>query len=225
VQRTRVTITTSINPTIDSAEPAAVTAAPNASITLVGTGLLTGDTVAQFSSGETAVPAAGSTPLRVTVTLPATLRAGVNTVRMQLPTRFEADLRAGPESNVAPFTLRPAFAPDGAGNPDIRISGQVINVQVISAVITVRLVPDVGRRQNVQLLLNEAAAAPGAVPFAYTFTAPSREGDAADTTDTIAFAVQSVRRARYLLRVRVDGAETELGMTGGSYDRPVVDLS
>ena len=85
--------------------------------------------------------------------------------------------------------------------------------------------PDVGRRQTVQLLLNETGAAAGTVPSTYTFAAPSRENDAADTTDTITFTVASVRRTRYLLRVRVDGAETELGMTGGSYDRPVVDLS
>ena len=171
------------------------------------------------------MPAAKSTPLRVTVTLPTTLRAGVNTVRMQLPARFESDLRAGPESNVAPFTLRPAFAVTGAGNPDIAVGTLVPSGQVTSTTITVRLVPDVGRRQSGQLLLNETGAAAGTVPSAYTFAAPSRENDAADTTDTITFTVASVRRTRYLLRVRVDGAETELGMTGGRYDRPVVDLS
>jgi hypothetical protein len=77
----------------------------------------------------------------------------------------------------------------------------------------------------VQLLLNETGVATGAVPAAYTIAAPSRQDDAADTTDSISFTVQSVHRTRYLLRVRVDGAETELGMTAGSYDRPVVDLS
>ena len=226
VQRTRLTLTTSINPVIDSVEPTMVTAAPNAAITLVGTGLLTSDAVAQFGSGESAVSAAGSTPLNVTVALPATLLAGVNTVRMQLPARFETDLRAGPESNVAPFTLRPAFATTGAGNPDITIGPKkVFSGQSMSCTITVKLVPAVGRQQAVQLLLNETGAAAGAVPAAYTFAAPSREDDAADTTGTITFAVQSVHRTRYLLRVRVDGAETELGMTGGSYDRPAVDLS
>ena len=97
--------------------------------------------------------------------------------------------------------------------------------QTISCTITVKLVPEVGRQQAVQLLLNETGAAAGTVPAAYTFAAPSRQDRAADTTDTIIFTVQSVHRTRYLLRVRVDGAETELGMTGGSYDRPVVDLS
>ena len=225
VQRARLTVTTSINPVIDSIEPAMVTAAPNAAIILVGTGLLTSDAVAQFGSGESAVPAAGSTPLQVTVALPATLLAGVNTVRMQLPARFETDLRAGPESNVAPFTLRPAFATTGAGNPDITIGAKVFSGTSMSCTITVKLVPAVGRQQTVQLLLNETGAAAGAVPAAYTVAAPSRQDDAADTTDTITFTVRLVHRARYLLRVRVDGAETELGMTAGSYDQPVVDLS
>ena len=225
VQRARLTVTTSINPTIDSVVPATITAGPNATIALAGTGLFTGDAVAQFSSGETAAPAAGSTPLLVTVTLPTTLRAGVNTVRMQLPARFESDLRPGPESNVAPFTLRPAFAVTGAGNPDITVGPLVPSGQVTSTTITVRLVPVVGRLQSVQLLLNQIGAAAGAVPAAYTFAAPSRQDDAADTTDTIIFTVSSVQRTQYLLRVRVDGAETELGMTAGSYDRPVVNLS
>ena len=96
VQRARLTLTTSINPTIGSVEPATITAAPNATIDLVGTGLLTADAVAQFSSGETAVPAAGSTPLRVSVDL-----AG------HLARRREY----GPDATAGPVRVGPASGP------------------------------------------------------------------------------------------------------------------
>jgi len=225
VQRTRLATTTSINPTITAVEPAAVTAATGASIDLIGTGLFSPDGVVQFSTGQTAHPTATSTSLRVTVTLPGTLLAGVNTVRVQLPARFQSDLRGGPESNVAPFMLRPAFARTVAGDPDITMTVPVFDGEVASTAITVKLVPAVGRRQAVSLLLNEFGTAAGAVARAYTISAPSRQDDATDVSDTITFPVSSVERAPYLVRVRVDGAETELLMTDGRYDRPMVDLT
>jgi hypothetical protein len=225
VQRARLAVTTSISPTIDAVEPAMVTAGAGVTIDLVGSGLLTRDAVARFSSGESALPAAVSTTTRVRVALPAGLRAGVNTVRVQQPSRFESDTRSGVESNVAPFTLRPVFTAAGGGAPDIAISARIDSGQQTSATITVRLAPPVGRRQSVSLLLGETGVAAGAAPRSYAIAAPSRDGDASDETDTIAFAVNNVRRARYYVRLRVDGAETELEQTAGVYDRPAVDLT
>jgi hypothetical protein len=146
-------------------------------------------------------------------------------VRVMLPTQFEADLRGGPESNIAPFTLRPAFALDAAGSPQIVVGARTNNGVLTTTTITVTLVPDVGRRQDVSLLMNEIGAAVGAVPQARTIPAPSREQDLAETTNTIVFALNAIRRTKYLVRVRIDGAETDLLMTGGVYDRPMVDLT
>ena len=224
VQRLRLSSTTSINPTIDAVDPTAVTLTPGATIDLVGTGLLVPGAVAQFGSGETATPTVGSTVFRVTVPLPGTLLAGVNMVRMELPSQFESDLRGGPESNIVPFTLRPAFAPQG-GNPPITFSAPVVSGALTSTTLTVTLAPSVGRRQAVTLLLNEFGTALGALPHNYSVNAPSREDDPADTTDTIKFALTWIERAKYLVRVRVDGAETELDRTGEIYDGPLVDLS
>jgi hypothetical protein len=224
VQRLRLSSTTSINPSIDAVDPTAVTLSPGATIDLVGTGLLVPGAVAQFGSGETAAPTVDSTVFRVTVPLPGTLLAGVNMVRMELPSQFESDLRGGPESNIAPFTLRPAFTPKG-GNPPITFSAPVVSGDLTSTTLTVTLVPSVGRRQAVTLLLNEFGTAPGAVPHSYSVNAPSREDDPTDPTDTIKFALTWIQRAKYLVRVRVDGAETDLDRTGELYDGPLVDLS
>lgn len=223
VQRVRLDITPSIAPTITAVQPPAVTA--SATITLAGTGLVGPGAIARFGSGETTAPVDGSTPLRVQVPLPGSLRAGVNTVRMQLPSQFESDTRGGVESAIAPFTLRPSFALDGAGQPRISFSPPVVSGAETSTTLTVILVPPVGRRQQVTVLLNEFGAASGAVPHSYAITAPTREDDPAENTDTIGFALGRIARARYLVRVRVDGAETELHRTGELYDGPLVDLS
>jgi hypothetical protein len=237
VVRARLGTTTSISPTIAGIEPATVIAGPGATVDLVGTGLLTPDTVVRFGSGQWEDPANGSTSLRVRVRLPETLRAGVNTVRIQQPMRFEdgvrlpppsppgGDLRGGPESNVAPFTLRPAFELGAGSRPDILIGPRSGTGQVTSTTITARLMPAVDKRQNVSLLLTQTGLPAGAAPRSYAIPARSREKDDDETTDTVVFTVSSVLRSRYLVRVRVDGAETELRMTAGVYDRPSLDLS
>ncbi|WP_420120979.1 DUF4255 domain-containing protein [Nakamurella sp.] len=225
VSRARLATSTSINPTISAVQPVIVTAGPTATITLVGTGLLAPGAVARFGTGAS-VPATppSSTPSRVVAPLPSALLAGLNTVRMVLPSLFESDERGGPESNTVPFSLRPAFAVDGGGARVITFTPPGPGSSA-STTLTVQLVPPVARRQEVTLLLNEVGAPAGTVAHSYTFSAPSRQDDPADTTDTIAFAVTGVNRARYLVRVRVDGAETELTTTGGVYDQPSVDLS
>ncbi|MBL7519820.1 DUF4255 domain-containing protein [Frankia sp. CNm7] len=227
VRRARLAMSVSLHPTITAVEPTPVTAVAGAAVELVGTGLLGGATTVLFGGGETATPAGGSTPSRVRVTLPGTLRAGVNTVRLRQSASFEGDLRAGPESNVLPFLLRPAFALTGTAKPDLTVSGRVVDpgdAGLLSATVTARLVPPVGRRQRVSLLLTQTDAAPGAVPRGYTIPAPARDQDQAETTDTVAFALERVARARYAAPVRVAGAAPALGATAGVYDQPEIDL-
>jgi hypothetical protein len=221
VTRARIATTTAIHPTIDRVEPQMVTAGSGATLDLVGSDLLTPDTAALFGSGESVLPDPASTPLRLRVTLPATLRAGLNTARVSQPARFESDLRAGPESNAAPFVLRPAFALKAATtDPDIDVQNLTKTGSSASAKVTVRLVPPVGRRQSVALLLTQ----PGG-PHSYSVPAPSRDADPDETTDTIAFAVEGVAQADYLVRVQVDGAQTVLASTlEGSFTGPSVSL-
>jgi hypothetical protein len=64
------------------------------------------------------------------------------------------------------------------------------------------------------------------VPYSATVAAPDRRAAAAETTDTVEFTVVGVPSADYLVRVRVDGAETPLTAgANGTFVGPQVSLS
>jgi hypothetical protein len=72
------------------------------------------------------------------------------------------------------------------------------------------------------LLLNEHGAPPLRLPYEYTVEAPSRAGDLDEETDTVDFPLRRVAGESYLLRVRVDGAESALDSGPGGFSGPVV---
>ena len=86
-----------------------------------------------------------------------------------------------------------------------------------SADVTVDLDPVVGKEQRVTFLLDELTAVD---PNAYAFVSASRTADSA----TITIRAVDVIPGSYLLRVRVDGAESPLDVTGDTYSDPQVTL-
>jgi hypothetical protein len=87
--------------------------------------------------------------------------------------------------------------------------------------------PRVGRDQRVTLLLNEFGAAPGAVVHAYTFEAPAGNGlpDGVADTATVDVPFRRVVAGAYLVRARVDGAESVLSRdAAGLFVTPRVAL-
>jgi hypothetical protein len=91
--------------------------------------------------------------------------------------------------------------------------------------VAVRVIPDVGKLQQVVLLLNQTGAAAGTTPSAYSIAADSRAADAADTTDTVQFPVAGVDVGTYLVRVRVDGVDSDLATdAGGKFAAPALDV-
>jgi hypothetical protein len=121
----------------------------------------------------------------------------------------------GSESNAAPLVLRPRIA--------------VVQAEVTDALVPLELEPPVGRRQRVKLFLNELDAPATRAPHAYVFDAPAQNGIAdplVTETDRIDFPVAGVEPATYLVRVLVDGAESELGThpVTRRFDRPTVDV-
>lgn len=201
-----VTVVPLPNLVVERVEPPV--AEPGARVTLHGTGLGAPGTVARFGNGVEVVPDVTSTEQRLVVTLPPGLRAGVNTVsalRRVDGVPFD--------STVVPFVLAPVV--DDVAVTDATPLGPPLR----DATVTVTLSPRVAKRQRVTLLLNEVDVPPSRPPLAYTFDAPSRADDVAEDTDTIAFPVRQVADRSYLLRVRVDGAESALepgpiGFTG-----------
>ncbi|HEY0602267.1 MAG TPA: hypothetical protein VGD58_05105, partial [Herpetosiphonaceae bacterium] len=95
-------------------------------------------------------------------------------------------------SNVAAFVLRPqlnsANFSDGT-DPRITVDAQ----------------PRVGLRQQATLLLHQVVAPPNQ-PLTYTLTPRPRDAE----SDPLIFDADGVDDGTYLVRLRVDGAESEL---------------
>jgi len=154
----------------------------------------------------------------ISVNLPAGLRAGVNTVRVV----HSVVLPTGPhkiiESNTAAFMLRPLFS-------------TVTPPAWVPASSEMRLefdLPQIGKKQKVFLLLNQVNQPFGQEPKAYRFNAPKDNGISTSGTETnlIRITCSGVESGDYLIRARVDGAETGLiyNETAGKYTGPLVKI-
>jgi hypothetical protein len=123
----------------------------------------------------------------------------------------------GFESNVAPLVLRPRIV-----EPVSTAPGAEAGVTDV----TVELVPEVGKRQRVSLLLDDLTQPPPAVPRAYRFEAPSRDvAGAPETSATVRVHTAAVQPGDYLVRVQVDGVESPLALgPSGRFERPSVTM-
>ncbi|MEH1936930.1 MAG: DUF4255 domain-containing protein [Nostoc sp.] len=115
------------------------------------------------------------------------------------------------ESNIAAFVLHPTIT---AFVAQVENTGDNLR----AAEITVKFQPKVGKTQRVVLLLNEVA---GDSPVAYSFFVAPRTQD----TDAITIPVKNVKPGTYIVRARVDGAESPLHKNqSGEHDSPQVTI-
>jgi hypothetical protein len=140
---------------------------------------------------------------QIGLTLPEGLRAGVQGV--QVIHSLDIGTPAVPhrvfESNVAAFVLHPTIKKKAGGGYDI----EVTNLQnaangTYSAGLIVKLDPQVGKDQRVTLELLSGET------VAHLFAAAPLAAD----IDEITFRLTGVTAGPYLVRVRVDGAESPL---------------
>jgi hypothetical protein len=212
-------------PVIEQIRPVAGGQAPiraGAAVTIVGRQLRGDITQARIGEVEVTPESEQISDNRIDLTLPASLRAGVQ--RLQVIHRAWGDApgvtRRRAESNVAAFVLHPTIT-------IVEMSSQ--------ASLTVRLEPAVGRRQRLILWLNEYNPPAGRPAYAYSFDAPAQNGieDAeAAETNTVAFALAGVEPGDYLVRVQVDGAESPLELdanpdspTFNHYNNPRITIA
>jgi hypothetical protein len=127
------------------------------------------------------------------------LRAGIQSLQVVHPPMPNGAIahRRGKESNAAPFVLRPrllnvAIQTTTAEEDELR-SGQI----QLQTNLTL------GARQRIVVVMNEWGIQQ---PASYLFDAPHREQDG--TAVTIPF--QDVKPGEYLVRLMVDGAESQL---------------
>lgn len=183
---------------------------------------LRGEVTTVNIDGIEITPAAASlSDSRIIVPLPAGLPAGIHALQVvhEILMGSPPVPHRGVSSNVEAFVLSP------------EISGGVVNVAdtavntdgLWSANIEVTLEPAVGPAQRVVLLLNQFNV-PN--PAAYTFQMPalppqSPPGPVAN----ISIPASGVRAGTYLARVRVDGAESPLGVDAAfNYNSPTADI-
>jgi len=173
---------------------------------------LTGEGVVVVFDGNPKLPqtprslAAGGA--KVAVTLPP-LPAGINTVRVVRQVEIGAPpARNVVESNMAMFFLRPVILP----SPTPPSNG----------VVTVAVSPAVDPSQRVQLLLNERNPPAGTAALSLTFDAKPAQ----ILPNKVGFSTFGARPGVYLVRVRVDGAESTLRVDPATrqFVAPVVTL-
>jgi hypothetical protein len=207
-----------VRPVIDRVEPPSVIfqAAGN-QITLVGQQLLQTGVVARFHTGARRPLDSGSTLERARVTLPADLSAGIIGVELVRP----LDVGAPPpkdvnESNIGVFLHRPIFKLIG-GAPDITL-GAVAPGPPPTRPLAIRIEPAAQPAQDVRVLLNEKVSS----PTSRGFTFPGAIG-ANPPTDPVTFTLSAVPSGTYMVRVRVDGAETPLDVdASGAFTGPTI---
>jgi Pvc16 N-terminal domain len=128
------------------------------------------------------------------------LRAGVQNLQVihQVSTGIPNPAYRNVESNVAPFVLRPTIK-----NISVQLVEQ--NDDLRSVNLTVHINLPVGVKQRVIVSLNEWTISQPAV---YVFEALQRSQD----TDEVIILVLDVKAGEYLVRLHVDGAESQLGI-------------
>lgn len=165
--------------------------------------------------GDVVVTAAATEilPERIRVALPAALpaglTAGVQAVRIVQPVDLgdPAVPHRGFESNAGPFALRPQVKDAQVDAP---------NKEVV-----VKLHPKVKRSQRVELLLNRLDPPANTPPNGYSLVAKPLDPAVAEE-ETVRFPYSGVEAGKYLVRARVDGAESWPEMVAGEFAKPEV---
>ncbi|SFF76371.1 Protein of unknown function [Novosphingobium sp. CF614] len=189
--------------------------------------LASANTVVRIGDTDRA-PAPDSRPdeLRVDLAAAPRPRAGVQSVTVIHPRQMgePATAHEGVFSNAAALILRPAVTGVVIANSATRT---VDGVDYADGTLTIDAARAIGRDQRVEVLLNERGAPASRPPRGYVIAAPAANGFAAGVDEALQVAVPyaAVARGDYLVRLRVDGADSLLTVGGdGRYAAPLVTI-
>ncbi len=166
-------------------------------------------------SGTEITPALDNvTDTTLRIDLPSGLKAGVQSIQVihPIPMGPSAFLHKGQASSVRPFILSP-FVTNDASTTGTTLNG------LFAGTIRVDVQPGIADKQNVRLLLNGLLPLTGSYVFEvqkFAVTGPP--------VQTIDIPVEKVPSGTYLLRLQVDGAESQLlsDPATGKYNGPKV---
>jgi hypothetical protein len=206
-----VTVVAFAQPVVDGVEPQICPYSPALVLTLAGRNLAGEGTVVIFDGNPDAVQTPSvldGSGAKIQVPVPA-LGAGINALRVVRQLAIGAPPpRNVVESNTAFFILQPLIRRDP--NPPhadlIAVGPPNVTVTPAQTPITVQIDPAMTSAQRIALLLNQLTPPPGHAPLSFTFDA--RKADVAP--NTVTFRVASVPPGNWLVRVRIDGAESPL---------------
>jgi hypothetical protein len=189
---------------------------------------------------------------RIEFDLPADLWPGIHSVQIyhRLDKRAPSAGQIPMEiSNSAAFALSPSlFLPQSTPPPPESVPVKLTTPDLalvpagakITGTVKIRFAHKLGVEQKTELLLNEVTTTPPAnrSAYAYVAVASAPAGGATEVTE-LDFSIKDVERAIYLVRVRVEGAVSEIGIASDQnlppeikaladkniYSTPVLDLS
>jgi hypothetical protein len=216
-----------LEPSIDQVDPQIVPFAPAASLIISGSNLLGRDTEVVFDGNVLApqTPTAIGNGAKVSVTIPP-LSAGINTLRVMR----RIDLGVSPKtpfvvSNVGSFILQPVIRRDAAPphNYQITIGAPDTSVTPPLIPVTVTLDPPIAATQKISLLLNKINLAAGEAARSFMFDAAAKN---LVLPDQVLVHIQGVPTGDYLVRIRIDGADSLLDIdpVGKTFVTPKVTL-
>ncbi len=140
-------------------------------------------------------------PTQINIKVPAHLYAGVQGIQI-LHSSIDSPHQLI-ESNLAAFILHPEIAATVT-----KVEGKDRDTRSVE--IAVKFSPQVSPSQQVVLRLN-AESKPQEIAYSCTATPVSTD------TDLLTFQLQNIVPGTYLVRVRVDGAESLLQVIGGAF--------
>ncbi|EPY05767.1 hypothetical protein PAALTS15_18243 [Paenibacillus alvei TS-15] len=210
VRQPVVTVVPFNYPKISKINPPAIAYHAGAPLTIHGSSLQAGDqsSVTQVALGNNLLTP--DFPLhaeRLVVHLPDNARAGINAVQVRQQIDVgDHQLRPGFESNVATLIIQPVLE----SITFRQISNPVTGLPEIQH-FDANIAPAVSVQQRAELLLNEFVPIPASntsPPQPLTFTIPGLPRDT--DSNSLIFETTGIPPGTYLVRVRVDGAESNL---------------
>lgn len=198
-------------------------------LVLVGNQLRGEDTRVQVGDKEVVPATADVSEFQISFQLPAGLLAGVKGVQVvhYRPMGLGAPPLAhqGVASEVSSFVLRPQV-------DNLNVVSQPGSTPALrSGTIEMTVLPEVGRDQHAVLLLNQIDPPPGEAAMAYSFERKSPyqlvmpPSVPPPTTGTVLISFDDIKPGKYLVRLRVDGADSPLTTDAANkYSEPFVDI-
>lgn len=233
VRERRLFVSTILRPRIRSVRAVGDESAPivpGAAIEVLGSQLEgEEETVVRIGAVDVVIPPEEATAARLALTVPATVRPGATGVVVEHRRSMGAPpvLRPAGHSNVQPLVVHPVIQPTAIGHA-VSLSQVTTDTDgTHRGVIHLVVEPPVAARQQVAVLLT--ALDDDTAAFTFPDESRDRPGDP-ETTTTLAVGFDGVPSGDYLVRVRIDGAESPLevdtapGPNQGRYVAPRIGV-